>query len=109
MTALDGLPFEARAAGLALFVRLTPKAAREAIEGVARDDAGRAHLKARVRALPEDGAANRALTALVARWLGVAKSDVTLIAGATARLKTVLVSGEAEALAERVKSLISAR
>ena len=43
-------------------------------------------------------AANKALEKLVAAWLGVPASTVAVTAGATARLKTVRVSGNADAL-----------
>ena len=83
--------------GLLLKVRLTPRAACDAVDGV-KDD----HLQARVRAVPEDGRANKALVELVAREIGVAKSTVCVAAGQTHRLKTLLISGDAEALQTRV-------
>ncbi|MBA8878002.1 DUF167 family protein [Phyllobacterium myrsinacearum] len=90
---------------ITLFVRLTPKSARDAIEGVEETDDGRAHLKARVRAVPEDGKANAALEKLLAKWLGVAVRDVSIGAGATSRLKQIKVSGDPEALAVKLAAL----
>ena len=55
-------------AGIMLPVRLTPKSSRDEIGGI-EAFGGEAVLKARVRALPEDGRANEALAKLVARWL----------------------------------------
>ena len=55
---------------------------------------GRSHLKARVRAVPENGAANTALERLVAKALGVPASTVSVVAGGTARLKTLRVAGD---------------
>ena len=52
-----------------------------------------------------DGAANEALIALVAKAFGVARRDVTLDAGATARLKRLSVKGNSVALAEIAASL----
>jgi len=52
-------------------VRLTPKGGRDAIEGWWTDGAGRAALKARVAAPPEDGKAN---TALMGSWRGRLRS-----------------------------------
>ncbi len=83
-------------------VRLTPKGGRDAIDGWASTADGHVHLKARVRAAPEDGAANRALLALLAKELGVARSALTLEAGAKARLKSVSVVGDTAALSERL-------
>jgi uncharacterized protein YggU (UPF0235/DUF167 family) len=91
--------------GLALQVRLTPRGGRDALEGLSELADGRSVLKARVRAVPEDGAANRALLALIAKALGVAKSDVTLTGGHTARLKDVEIAGNGAALAERLAAL----
>lgn len=91
--------------GVTLFVRLTPKSARDAVEGVEATDDGRAHLKARVRAVPEDGKANAALEKLLAKWLGIAARDVSIGAGATSRLKQVKISGDPEALALKLAAL----
>jgi uncharacterized protein YggU (UPF0235/DUF167 family) len=69
-------------------VRLTPRAARGEIRGV--DAAG--VLIARVSAPPVEGAANQALTRLLADELGVARSAVRLEAGTRGRTKRVRVS-----------------
>jgi len=47
---------------------------------------------ARLRSAPADGKANAELVALVARHFGCAKSSVTVISGASARLKLVRIS-----------------
>ncbi|MGE3915624.1 MAG: DUF167 domain-containing protein [Hyphomicrobiaceae bacterium] len=86
--------------GLLVRVRLTPKASRDAVEGVEATAEGPA-LKARVRAVPENGAANDAVARLVADWLDVAKSAVTLVAGGKSRVKTLAVVGDATLLAAR--------
>lgn len=93
------------AAEVRLRVRLTPKSSRDAIDGVEATAEGPA-LKARVRAVPEDGRANQALTALIADWLDVPRSHVTLVGGHKSRIKTVAVAGDAAALARRVRGLI---
>ncbi|MGD9803131.1 MAG: DUF167 family protein [Hyphomicrobiaceae bacterium] len=91
-------PWRITTEGLALRVRLTPKASRDAIEGVDGTADGPA-LKARVRAVPEDGAANAAVEKLVAEWLGVAKSKVALTSGGKSRIKMLAVTGDGAALA----------
>lgn len=91
--------------GVELRVRLTPRGGADAIEGAAAAADGQAHLKARVRAVPEGGAANAALERLLAERLGVARRDVTLAAGATARLKTLRVAGDPVLLARRLREL----
>ncbi|MBS0384648.1 MAG: DUF167 domain-containing protein [Proteobacteria bacterium] len=80
-----------------LAVRLTPSGGADRIDGCATDDAGRSYLKARVRAAPEDGKANAALEVLLAKALGVAKSKVRVVRGATTRLKAVEIEGVSEA------------
>jgi uncharacterized protein len=77
-------------------VRLTPSGGADRIDGCATDDAGRIYLKARVRAAPEDGKANAALEALLAKALGVAKGRVKVARGATARLKAVEIEGASQ-------------
>jgi hypothetical protein len=62
--------------------------------------------QARVRALPEDGAANRALEQLVARWLGVAKQSVSLAKGGKSRLKSLRISGDPDVLDGLLKDRI---
>lgn len=96
--------FRLRADGIDLFVRLTPKAPFDALEGMETSADGRCHLKARVRAVPEKGAANTALEKLVARTLAIPASAVTVAAGGTARLKTLRVSGDPAELVARVRS-----
>lgn len=63
-------PFRIRENGIDLFVRLTPKSSMDRLEGVETAADGRSHLKARVRAVPENGAANHALERLVAKDAG---------------------------------------
>jgi uncharacterized protein YggU (UPF0235/DUF167 family) len=60
---------------------VTPRARREEI---VRDGAG---FRAAVFAPPEDGKANAAVQALLAHALGVAKSRLVLVRGATSREK----------------------
>ncbi|MGE0844750.1 MAG: DUF167 domain-containing protein [Flavobacteriaceae bacterium] len=78
-------------ADLCLCVRLTPKAAADRIEAPAVLADGRAVLKVRVRAVPEDGKANAALVALIAGAAKVAASRVRLVSGAASRVKTLRI------------------
>ena len=82
------------AGGIVLTVRLTPKGGRDAIDGIESLADGRAVLKVRVRAAPSEGEANQALCRLIAKGVGVPPRDVTLIAGATARIKRLAISGD---------------
>jgi uncharacterized protein YggU (UPF0235/DUF167 family) len=87
--------------------RLTPKSSLDAIEGLRSASDGSEHIAARVRAVPEKGAANAALERLVAAWLGVPGRQVSVTGGATSRLKTVTVTGDAAALAAAVDTLLA--
>src|SRR5947209_3625384 len=92
---MDGVarPWQADGGGLTITVRLTPKAGRDAIEGIGRMADGRSALKVRVRAPPFEGEANAALVRLMAKALSVPARQVSLVAGAGARIKRVQVSG----------------
>ncbi|MEK1891306.1 MAG: DUF167 family protein [Phyllobacterium sp.] len=89
--------------GVAVFVRLTPKSARDAVEGVEVASDGRAHLKVRVRAVPENSKANAALEKLLAKELDVAPRDVAVASETTSRLKQVKISGDPQALATKLE------
>jgi uncharacterized protein (TIGR00251 family) len=79
-------------------VRVTPRSSRDAVEGV--DEAG--ELRIRVIAAPTDGAANKAVTRLLAKTLGVPRGAVSVEAGATRRHKRLRVDGvDPSALLER--------
>ncbi len=85
------------------WVRLSPRASADRIVGVEQDGA----LHVRVRAAPADGAANAALLQLLATGLGVKRSAVAIVAGATARRKLIeLGDGDRERLAERWPELL---
>ncbi len=99
------VPWRAEDGGLLLDVRLTPRAGHDRLDGIKILSDGRPVLLARVRAVPEKGAANAALTKLLAKTLGIAKSDVSVHAGHTARVKTLRLAGDARSLAEHLSSL----
>ena len=91
------LPWRTSKDGVVVRVRVTPKSSREAIDGLETTAEGPA-FKARVRAVPEDGAANAAVAALLAKWMGVPKRSVGLISGGKSRIKSLAVTGDAAAL-----------
>ena len=98
-------PYRILGQGLELDVRLTPKGGRDALDGVGTLADGRSVLLARVRAAPEDGAANTALIRLVAEALDLPRSAVTLAAGHKARIKALRVAGDGAALATAIDRL----
>lgn len=85
--------------GLSLFVRVTPNAGRNGIDGIEVRDDGTAVLRVRVSAVPDKGKANAAVVALLARALDVPKSAVTVVSGETSRMKTLAIVGDGAALA----------
>ncbi|KAI93592.1 hypothetical protein T281_15755 [Rhodomicrobium udaipurense JA643] len=95
------LPATAKPDGVLLHVRLTPKASSARVAGVEAFD-GKPVLKAYVTTPPEDGKANAALVVLIAGWLGVPKSSVSMAAGQKSRLKTVAVAGKADDLLAKI-------
>jgi len=52
--------------------------------------------------------ANKALEALIVRWLGVPKSTVSVAHGGKSRLKQVVIVGNAEALSHLITQRIGA-
>lgn len=86
--------WKALADGVEVRVRVTPKGGRDQVDGASVLSDGSEVLKVRVRVAPEDGAANAAVTRLLAAAAGVAPSQVTLVSGATARLKTFRLKGD---------------
>lgn len=99
--------YRARPDGIDLFVRLTPKSSRDSIDGAGATADGATHLDARVRAVPEKGAANAALERLLADWLGLPKRSVSVVGGATSRLKTIRIPGEPAAIAKAIEELLA--
>ena len=75
-------------AGVSFPVRATPRAKRNAVDGLKGDA-----LKVYVTAPPEDGRANAAVIELLADALGVKRRQVEILAGATSRDKVVRVTG----------------
>lgn len=100
------LPAAPAANGIVIHVRLTPKSNSARIAGNERHGE-KPVLKAHVTAPPEDGKANAALSLLIAGWLGVPKSKVTVASGQKSRLKSVAVSGDSAELLERVAKLLA--
>jgi uncharacterized protein len=100
------LPYAADGRGLRLAVRVTPRAGREAVGGIVRDADGRPALAVRLAAPPVEGAANAALVKVLAGALGLRRAEVTLLSGATGRLKMLHLAGDPAALAARLDALI---
>jgi len=91
-------PWTASADGVFVDVRLTPRSGRDIIDGVEARVDGRVMLKVRVRAAPFEGEANAALCRLLAKSLEIAPRQVSVVAGATARVKRIRIAGDSAAL-----------
>jgi uncharacterized protein len=91
-------PWTVVAGGLAVVVRLTPRGGRDAIDGVEQRADGQCVLKVRVRAAATGGEANAAMLALLARAADVPPRDIALVAGATARIKRLIITGHGPTL-----------
>jgi uncharacterized protein len=83
----------AHGAGVRVALKVTPRAARSAVDGIALDARGQARLAVRVTAAPDGGKANAAVIKLLAKRWGLPARDLRLISGAAARSKTLQVEG----------------
>jgi uncharacterized protein len=72
---------------LLVSLHVTPRAGRDAL------NVHNGAIRVRLAAAPVDGAANDALTALLASRLRVPRRSVTIVRGATSREKVVAVEG----------------
>jgi hypothetical protein len=102
-------PWRSSAGGVSVALRVTPRGGRDDIDGIETRADGRSVLKVRVRAIADGGEANRAVTELLAKALGVPKARVRLLSGATSRLKQIAIDGEPEQLCEALRALTSAK
>ncbi|MCC9624634.1 DUF167 family protein [Thalassospira sp. MA62] len=91
--------------GVRLFVRLTPKASRNAICGVAMDVDGQAQLKVSVTTVPENGKANQALIKLLAKAAKCPKSSIRIVSGQTDRNKVLRIDGDPDELTAKISQL----
>src|SRR5467141_2908983 len=93
-------PWRYSTQGISVALRVTPRGGQDRIDGLETLANGRSVVKVRVRAIAEGGEANRAVTELLAKELGVRKSAVRLVAGVTSRLKQIVVDGDPKRLGE---------
>ncbi|NLH79605.1 MAG: DUF167 domain-containing protein [Phyllobacteriaceae bacterium] len=84
--------------GVRLRVRVTPKSRRDEIGPFERLADGNEVLIVRVRAAPAEGEANAAVIALLAAGLGLSRSRIAVVSGPTARVKTLHLQGDADAI-----------
>jgi uncharacterized protein len=99
------VPWRFSTEGISVALRVTPRGGRDGIDGVEALANGRVVLKLRVRAIAEGGEANRAVTELLAKALGVPKARVRILSGVTSRFKQVAVDGDPRKLGEALRKL----
>jgi len=80
---------------------------RQAVEGLVRDADGAKLLKIADNAAPNDGKANQAVLAMLARTIGIARSRLSLVSGATARKKVIKLDAVDAALLTRLNDWIN--
>lgn len=97
-------PFRAAAGGVAVAVRVIPRARRTRIDGIVADAGGAAAVKVAVTAPPADGKANAAVVALLAEAWNVPKSAIEVASGAADRRKTVIVAGDPAMVLARLEA-----
>ena len=91
--------------GVRVYLRVTPNAGVDRVEGIETRDDGTTVLRVRVKAVPDRGKANAAVIALLGKTLGIPKSAITLVSGDTARFKTLHIAGDPAALAAALAKL----
>jgi len=85
---MSALALSTHRLGVRIETRVTPRASRNAIEGI-RD--GR--LLVRVTASPVGEAANAAVVETLSKALNLPKRDITIVAGDHSRMKSLALSG----------------
>ena len=98
-------PWRYSTLGVSVALRVTPRGGRDDIDGLETLADGRTVLKMRVRAIAEGGEANRAVTELIAKSLGVPKARVRILSGTTSRLKQVAIDGDPAKLGDALRKL----
>ena len=83
-------------------IRVTSRSAKPGIGGWRAGADGREELEVRVAEAPADGAANSAVVKLLAKALGVPKSEVRIVAGQASRHKRIDVSLDLEEVRRRL-------
>jgi uncharacterized protein (TIGR00251 family) len=100
-------PYAATQDGVRLALRLTPRASRNGVDGIADDAEGRPVLRLRLVAPPVEGAANKALIAFLAKTLSLRKADITIRSGETSRVKILHLAGESAAILDKLDNWLA--
>jgi uncharacterized protein YggU (UPF0235/DUF167 family) len=90
--------------GVSVTVKVLPKSRRPGVQGQALYARGPG-LRIGVSEPPEDGLANKAVCAVLAKDLRVPASTVAVMLGQTSRDKTLHIAGDTSVLAARLATL----
>ena len=101
------VPWRYSTQGISVALRVTPRGGRDDIDGIETLANGRTVVKVRVRAIADE--ANRAVTELLAKALGVPKARVRILSGTTSRLKQIAVDGDPAKLGDALRKLTAAK
>ena len=85
-------------------IRVAPRSAKPGIGGWREGPDGREELEVRVAEAPTDGAANGAVVKLLAKALGVSRSELSIISGTTSRHKRVAIPFDVAEARGRLKT-----
>ena len=83
-------------------IRVKPRSAKPGIGGWRTESDGREALEVLVAEAPADGAANAAVLTLLAKALGLPKSQVRIVSGETSRHKRIDVPLDAKEVRRRL-------
>ena len=83
-------------------VRVMPRSSRPGLGGWRTGAHGREELEIRVAEPPADGAANDAVLKLLAKALGISRSELSIVSGATGRHKRIAIPFELEEARRRL-------
>ena len=86
-----------------LAIRVSPRSAKPGIGGWREGADGREELEVRVAEAPTDGAANAAVVKLLAKALGISRSELSIISGETSRHKRIAIPFELEEARRRLE------
>jgi len=98
----EHLPIKILDEKLLLYIKVTPKASGDKI-GKVLDGM----LKIYVRAVPENGQANKAVIELLSNSLKIAKSNISIDSGFTSNKKIVGLAGDRDDIIKRLQITIS--
>ncbi len=105
----DAGPVRRTEGGVTVALRVKPRARRATIDGIANSADGGTALRVSVTAAPEDGKANAAVIALLAKAWRVPRRAITVIRGTSSRQKTIRVEGDPAALKAVIQETLNGK